>query len=124
MLQRGLWLLQAHFLSTQKQVVFFKIYLNLYFDFFRGAHRGNFLVTQHFSRRKTGLYSHHSHEYRVQRGRMAFSLLIFAFFSFAGATVPYNTAYFEQKLDHFNFVQDKTFKQRYLYTGKTQRSVI
>ena len=50
---------------------------------------------------------------------MAFSLLIFAFFSLAGATVPYKTAYFDQNLDHFNFVQDKMFKQRYLYTGRS-----
>ncbi|KAL9951015.1 hypothetical protein ACROYT_G043603 [Oculina patagonica] len=26
--------------------------------------------------------------------------------------------YFEHNLDHFNFVQDKTFKQRYLYTDQ------
>lgn len=32
---------------------------------------------------------------------------------------PYKMAYFEQNLDHFNFVQDKTFKQRYLFTGKS-----
>jgi len=40
------------------------------------------------------------------------------FFSFAGAHVPYEVGQFEQKLDHFNFVQDVTFKQRYLYTGE------
>ncbi len=50
---------------------------------------------------------------------MAFLLVLLAFFSIAGATVPYKTAYLEQNLDHFNFVQDKTFKQRYLYTGKS-----
>ncbi|KAJ7369590.1 Kinesin-like protein kif13b [Desmophyllum pertusum] len=46
-----------------------------------------------------------------------FALIVSAFFSFTAAIVPYKTAYFEQNLDHFNFVQDKTFKQRYLYTG-------
>jgi hypothetical protein len=48
-----------------------------------------------------------------------FALLVLAFVSLAEAAIPYKTAYFEQKLDHFNFVQDKTFKQRYLYTGKS-----
>lgn len=48
-----------------------------------------------------------------------FVSLVLAFFSFAAAIIPqYNIAYFEQKLDHFNFVQDTTFSQRYLYTGK------
>lgn len=45
-------------------------------------------------------------------------VVVVAFLSFAGAIVPYKTAYFEQKLDHFNFVQDATFKQRYLYTDQ------
>ena len=45
--------------------------------------------------------------------------LVLAFFSFAAAIIPeYSIAYFKQKLDHFNFVQDATFSQRYLYTGK------
>ena len=72
-----------------------------------------------FDRRKTGPYSQDSREKHLVQHEtmMAFSLLIFAFFSLAGATLPYKTAYFEQNLDHFNFVQDKTFKQRYLYTG-------
>lgn len=47
-----------------------------------------------------------------------FALLVLAFVSLVGATVPYETAYFEQKLDHFNFVQDITFKERYIYTDK------
>ena len=48
-----------------------------------------------------------------------FALLVLAFVSLAAAVVPYETAYFEQNLDHFNFVQDTTFKQRYIYTGKS-----
>jgi len=48
-----------------------------------------------------------------------FALLVLSFVSLAGATVPYETAYFEQNLDHFNFVQVNTFKQRYIYTGKS-----
>ena len=48
-----------------------------------------------------------------------FALLVLAFVSLAAAAVPYETAYFEQNLDHFNFVQDITFKQRYIYTGKS-----
>ena len=48
-----------------------------------------------------------------------FALLVLSFISLAGATVPYETAYFEQDLDHFNFVQVNTFKQRYIYTGKS-----
>ena len=47
------------------------------------------------------------------------ALLLSAFVSLAGASVPYETAYFEQNVDHFNFVQDKTFKQRYIYTGQS-----
>ena len=48
-----------------------------------------------------------------------FVSLVLALFSFAATIIPqYNIAYFEQKLDHFNFVQDATFSQRYLYTGK------
>lgn len=47
-----------------------------------------------------------------------FALLVSVFVSLAAATVPYETAYFEQNLDHFNFVQDITFKQRYIYTDK------
>ena len=48
-----------------------------------------------------------------------FVSLVFAFFSFAAAIIPQcSIAYFEQKIDHFNFVQDATFSQRYLYTGK------
>ncbi len=54
-----------------------------------------------------------------RKSKMDVLLVILAFFSIAGATVPYKTAYLEQNLDHFNFVQDKTFKQRYLYTGKS-----
>jgi len=46
------------------------------------------------------------------------ALLVLWSISLAGASVPYKTSYFEQNLDHFNFVQDKTFKQRYLFTGK------
>ena len=46
------------------------------------------------------------------------SLLFVACTSFTGAIIPkYSIAYFMQKLDHFNFVQDSTFSQRYLYTG-------
>ena len=68
-----------------------------------------------------GDLTRHSREVRKigSKRNMAVSLAILAFFSFAGATVPYKTAYFEQNLDHFNFVQDITFKQRYLYTGKS-----
>lgn len=47
------------------------------------------------------------------------ALLVLCSISLAGATVPYKMAYFEQNLDHFNFVQDKTFKQRYLFAGKS-----
>ncbi|EFC48673.1 lysosomal carboxypeptidase [Naegleria gruberi] len=32
----------------------------------------------------------------------------------ASALPPYKTLYFDQKLDHFDFTNDKTFKQRYL----------
>lgn len=46
------------------------------------------------------------------------SLLFVACTSLTGAIIPkYSIAYFKQKLDHFNFVQDATFSQRYLYTG-------
>ena len=53
-------------------------------------------------------------------GRWEFLLMVSSLFVFGGATVPYKTAYLEQDLDHFNFVQANkvTFKQRYLYTGK------
>ncbi|KAJ7379589.1 Dipeptidyl peptidase 2 [Desmophyllum pertusum] len=47
-----------------------------------------------------------------------FVLIASAFFSFTGAIIPYKTAYFEQNLDHFNFVQVETFKQRYIYTDQ------
>ena len=52
-------------------------------------------------------------------GHLEFLIVISSLFVIVGATVPYKTAYFEQDLDHFNFVQANkvTFKQRYLYTG-------
>ena len=36
-----------------------------------------------------------------------------------GQPVPYQEEYFDQTLDHFNFISygDKTFKQRYLLQG-------
>lgn len=47
------------------------------------------------------------------------SLLFVACTSLTGAIIPkYSIAYFKQKLDHFNFVQDATFSQRYLYTDQ------
>lgn len=81
-------------------------------------------VIQYFDRKETGAgYPVLSQDIVVKRKTMAcvlnFALLVLAFVSLAAATVPYETAYFEQKLDHFNFVQDKTFKQRYIYTGKS-----
>lgn len=81
-------------------------------------------VMQHFDRKETGAgYPVLSQDIVVKRKTMAcmlnFALLVLAFVSLAAATVPYETAYFEQNLDHFNFVQDKTFKQRYIYTGKS-----
>ena len=53
-------------------------------------------------------------------GCSEFLLVVSSLFVLVGATVPYKTAYLEQDLDHFNFVQANkvTFKQRYLYTGK------
>ena len=33
------------------------------------------------------------------------------------APPPYETKYFEQRLDHFNAAEDRTFQQRYLYSG-------
>lgn len=52
-------------------------------------------------------------------GHLDFVIVISSLFVIVGATVPYKTAYFEQDLDHFNFVQANkvTFKQRYIYTG-------
>ena len=52
-------------------------------------------------------------------GCSEFLLVVSSLFVLEGATVPYKTAYLEQDLDHFNFVQANkvTFKQRYLYTG-------
>ena len=37
-----------------------------------------------------------------------------------GQVVPYKEEFFDQTIDHFNFVSygDKTFKQRYLIQGK------
>ena len=35
-----------------------------------------------------------------------------------GAPPPYETKYFEQSLDHFNVAEDRTFQQRYLYSGE------
>ena len=34
-----------------------------------------------------------------------------------GAPPPYETKYFEQRLDHFNVAEGRTFQQRYLYSG-------
>ena len=53
-------------------------------------------------------------------GCSEFLLVVSSLFVLEGAIVPYKTAYLEQDLDHFNFVQANkvTFKQRYLYTGK------
>lgn len=81
-------------------------------------------VMQHFDRKETGAgYPVLSQDIVVKRKTMVcmlnFALLVLAFVSLAAATVPYETAYFEQNLDHFNFVQVKTFKQRYIYTGKS-----
>lgn len=81
-------------------------------------------VMQHFDRKETGAgYPVLSQDIVVKRKTMAcmlnFALLVLAFVSLAAATVPYEAAYFEQNLDHFNFVQVKTFKQRYIYTGKS-----
>ena len=79
---------------------------------------------QHFDREETGtgfcLVTRPSRETKkIMACVLNFVLLVLAFASSAGATVPYGTAYFEQNLDHFNFVQVKTFKQRYIYTGKS-----
>ena len=38
------------------------------------------------------------------------------------ASVPYKIGYFEQKIDHFNFIEASTYMQRYLYTGEPCRS--
>ena len=54
---------------------------------------------------------------------MDFSLISLAFVTvipLVTATISYETGYFEQKLDHFNFIVDVTFKQRYLYTGRVE----
>ena len=59
--------------------------------------------------------------------RMGLIVLLFlVLFSSVVAQVPYSSDYFEQKVDHFNFVEDATFKQRYLFTGKVvlQRAVL
>ncbi|XP_029188961.2 dipeptidyl peptidase 2-like [Acropora millepora] len=45
-----------------------------------------------------------------------FFLVVSAFSLFTEAAVSYKTAYFEQRVDHFNFVQALTYKQRYIYT--------
>ena len=34
-----------------------------------------------------------------------------------GSPPPYDTRYFEQRLDHFNRGDDRTFQQRYLYSN-------
>ena len=39
-------------------------------------------------------------------------------FSHCEAVVPYKTLYFEQLVDHFNYVNQQTFQQRYLVAGK------
>jgi len=48
---------------------------------------------------------------------LEFFLVVSAFSLFTEAAVPYKTAYFEQRVDHFNFVQALTYMQRYIYTG-------
>ena len=54
---------------------------------------------------------------------LEFFLFVSAFSLFTEAAVPpYKTAYFEQRVDHLNFVQALTYRQRYIYTGGLRSS--
>ena len=45
-------------------------------------------------------------------------LVSLAFSVQADKPIAYKVGYFQQQVDHFNFVQSATFQQRYIYTGK------
>ena len=53
--------------------------------------------------------------------RLLVSVILMACFwnVIAGQIVPYQEKYFDQTLDHYNFISygDRTFKQRYLMLG-------
>lgn len=50
--------------------------------------------------------------------QLSFYVLLFVSAVFAVKDEPYKVGYYEQILDHFNFEQSTTFKQRYLYSGR------